>query len=157
MRPYLVPGESTMVSHNESHRPGPHRLPSLAAVHTGQRSADAGHPGGCVGAKSAAAATQVISPWRFFFADIGSEMRASVLAFMTKHATTPNTISAHLLSQPRLLSTTEVIDLLGVTRHTLCAWARASKIPAVRLPDNSYAFDPGALASWIEGRTTQAN
>jgi excisionase family DNA binding protein len=51
------------------------------------------------------------------------------------------------------MTTTEVIDLLRTTRHTLCAWARTGKIPAVRTPGNGYLFDPVALATWMEERS----
>lgn len=51
------------------------------------------------------------------------------------------------------LSTAEVIVLIGCTRNTLCAYVRARHIPAVRV-GTSYLYDPGALADWLEARTT---
>ena len=51
-----------------------------------------------------------------------------------------------------MLTTTEVIAFLQTTRHTLCSWVWAGKIPAVRLPGNSYAFDPVTLADWLASR-----
>lgn len=52
-----------------------------------------------------------------------------------------------------MMTTTEVMDLLRVTRGTLCAWTRKRLLPATRMPDNSYLFCPDSLASWIEQRT----
>lgn len=62
------------------------------------------------------------------------------------------TLTANLLTRNSMMSTAEVMAFLGVTRHTLCAWVRASKIPAIRMPGNGYAFDPRALHQWIAQR-----
>jgi excisionase family DNA binding protein len=67
--------------------------------------------------------------------------------------TTPGSIVAQLKLRHSLISSTEVMEILGVSRNTLCAWVRTHKIPAVRIgKDNK--FDPIVLAQWIEERQT---
>jgi excisionase family DNA binding protein len=51
------------------------------------------------------------------------------------------------------LSTVEVMNLIHVTRNTLCEWVRTGHITAVRR-GNRYLFDPCMLADWLEQRTT---
>jgi hypothetical protein len=38
------------------------------------------------------------------------------------------------------------------TKGTLCAWVRAGKINAYRMPDNSYLFDEAYILTWLESR-----
>lgn len=71
---------------------------------------------------------------------------------MKQHKTA--TLTTDLRNRKTMMTTTEVIDLLRTTRHTLCGWVRAGKIPAVRLPGNSYAFDPLKLADWLAERSS---
>ena len=71
---------------------------------------------------------------------------------MKAHQST--SLVADLRSHKTMLTTTEAIALLRTTRHTLCAWVRAGKIPAVRTPANSYIFDPVALAGWMQERSS---
>ena len=51
-----------------------------------------------------------------------------------------------------MLTTTETMELLRTTRATLCGWVRKNLIPAMRMPDNSYLFDPRQIADWMEAR-----
>ncbi|ADW67171.1 helix-turn-helix domain-containing protein [Granulicella tundricola] len=51
------------------------------------------------------------------------------------------------------LSTLETMDLLDMSRGTLCEWVRAGRISAVR-KGNAYLFDPRRLADWLAERTT---
>jgi excisionase family DNA binding protein len=51
------------------------------------------------------------------------------------------------------LTTSEVMELLRCRRNTLCDWVRDGRIPAARV-GNSYLFDPGRIADWIDQRTT---
>jgi excisionase family DNA binding protein len=51
------------------------------------------------------------------------------------------------------LSTIEAMELLRVTRNTLCEWVRIGRITAIRR-GNGYLFDPHVLADWLEQRTT---
>jgi DNA-binding transcriptional MerR regulator len=53
-----------------------------------------------------------------------------------------------------MMTTSEVMALARVTRATLCGWVRKNLIPAIRMPDNSYLYDPAAIADWLEQRTT---
>jgi excisionase family DNA binding protein len=71
---------------------------------------------------------------------------------MRRDDTTPNdTIIGRLRHRTSYLSSTEVMEILGVTRNTLCAWVRSNAIPAVRVgKDNK--FDPLQLAAWLEER-----
>jgi predicted site-specific integrase-resolvase len=65
-----------------------------------------------------------------------------------------DTIIDDLRARTTMLTTSEVMALIRVTRATLCGWVRKSLIPATRMPDNSYLFCPAAIASWMEQRTT---
>lgn len=51
-----------------------------------------------------------------------------------------------------MLTTLEVMSLIRKKRGTLCSYVRRGIIPALRLPDNSYLFDPHQLADWMEAR-----
>jgi len=51
------------------------------------------------------------------------------------------------------LSSKEVMDLLDVTRNTLCEWVRAGRLAAFRV-GNAYIYDPRILAEWLEKRQT---
>lgn len=53
-----------------------------------------------------------------------------------------------------LLTTTEVMSILRKNRNTICRWTREGKLPAVRMPDNSYLYDPVAIREWIALRTS---
>jgi predicted transcriptional regulator of viral defense system len=66
---------------------------------------------------------------------------------------TPGSLVAQLKLRHSLISSTEVMEILGVSRNTLCAWASTQKIPAVRIAKNN-KFDPIVLARWIEERQT---
>jgi excisionase family DNA binding protein len=92
--------------------------------------------------------------WVFFKKKIAVEFKVvlhpSVLAHMKAYRATP---SASTSSLPKLLTTTEVMPLLRVTtRGTLCAWVRAGKLPAIRMPDNSYCFDEAVIMAWLDNR-----
>jgi predicted DNA-binding transcriptional regulator AlpA len=54
-----------------------------------------------------------------------------------------------------LMSTTEVMALLGKTRQTICAWSRKGLLPAVRFPDGSFGFRRDAMENWIAERSTR--
>jgi excisionase family DNA binding protein len=75
----------------------------------------------------------------------------SVLTSMPKHNETPCTPSS---SRPKLLTSSEAMDRLRIAKGTLCAWVRAGKLPAIRMPDNSYGFDEAAIDAWLLSRHT---
>ena len=60
---------------------------------------------------------------------------------MKQNENVPITIITELRSRKPMLTTTELMALLRVTRGTLCGWARKGLVPSTRLPDNSYLFD----------------
>jgi hypothetical protein len=35
---------------------------------------------------------------------------------------------------------------------TLCGWCRGGRVPHMRMPDNSYLFDPVRIAAWMSDR-----
>jgi excisionase family DNA binding protein len=45
------------------------------------------------------------------------------------------------------------MELLQVTRNTLCDWVRRGRIAAIRV-GNAYVFDPHVLADWLGKRQT---
>lgn len=53
-------------------------------------------------------------------------------------------------------STIEAMNLLRVTRNTLCDWVRTGRITAIRR-GNGYLFDPGTLADWLDQRRTSGS
>jgi excisionase family DNA binding protein len=68
----------------------------------------------------------------------------------------PNsTVSDSLISQLKLrtsyLNTTEAMELLSVSRNTLCVWVTAGVVPAIRVGRDN-RFDPWELAQWLEER-----
>jgi predicted DNA-binding transcriptional regulator AlpA len=80
-------------------------------------------------------------------------MIGRVLAFMTRHAASPNTIVAQLRRRTTYVRATEVMSILGVTRNTLCDWINAGILPAFRLGKNNVC-DPTELADFLETRKT---
>jgi excisionase family DNA binding protein len=62
-----------------------------------------------------------------------------------------DTIITRLRARQSYLSTVEVMELLLVSRQTLCGWVRAGTIPATRVGSGN-VFDPLALASRLEAR-----
>jgi excisionase family DNA binding protein len=71
---------------------------------------------------------------------------------MTKNESIPNgTIIDQLKGRKSYLTSTEVMEITGVTRQTLCTWVQRGVIQAVRIGKGN-AFDPGTLAAWLEAR-----
>jgi excisionase family DNA binding protein len=72
-----------------------------------------------------------------------------------QESTTKNTMIDDLRTRKEMMTTTEIMALLRITRGTLCGWCRAGKLPHMRLPDNSYLFDPGTVSTWMQKRTIE--
>jgi excisionase family DNA binding protein len=64
---------------------------------------------------------------------------------------TQPTIIDQLSTRKTYVSSTEAIDILGITRQTFCAWVRQGKLAAVRI-GNAYMVDPSVLSSWLRAR-----
>lgn len=60
----------------------------------------------------------------------------------------------NLRQRKSFLTTKEVMELLQLRRNTVCDWAQAGRIPAVRTA-SGYRFDPGVLADWLAARSTK--
>jgi excisionase family DNA binding protein len=45
------------------------------------------------------------------------------------------------------------MELLLVTRNTLCEWVRTGRLAAIRV-GNAYLYDPQVLADWLTKRQT---
>jgi hypothetical protein len=80
----------------------------------------------------------------FFSPNLGWE-GAAVFPFMKVHTATSN---------DTLLTTTELMQKLRRSRHTICAWVRAGRLPAVRMPAGSYAFHPADIQKRLASRST---
>ncbi len=52
----------------------------------------------------------------------------------------------------RLLTETDVADVLGLTSRQVLRLARLGQLPFVRLPGNAVRFEPADLAVWIAAR-----
>ena len=61
----------------------------------------------------------------------------------------------HLRRRRTYLSTREM-ELLHVTRNTLCAWVRRGRVTAIRI-GNRCVFDPHLLADWLGKRQTMSS
>jgi excisionase family DNA binding protein len=59
-----------------------------------------------------------------------------------------------LRARTGLLTIPEVKDLLGFHEVTLRDWARAGRLPALRIA-GVWRFDPVELAAWVEARRTR--
>ena len=51
------------------------------------------------------------------------------------------------------VGSTEVMNIFGVSRKTLCQWIRNGTLPAFKIGKN-YVCAPVLLAAWIEERST---
>lgn len=56
-----------------------------------------------------------------------------------------------LTTRKGLLSITELAELFGRNRQTIWRWAKAGKLPAIRV-GAKIAFDPGAILKVVEAR-----
>lgn len=65
-------------------------------------------------------------------------------------ATLP-TIIDQLASRKTYVSSTECLDILGITRQTFCLWVREGKLKALRI-GNAYVVDPVYLSQWLMAR-----
>ena len=71
---------------------------------------------------------------------------------MTHYESTRPTIIEQLKRRSAYMRTTEVMELLDVTRGTLCRWVREGAIAAIRIgKDNK--FDPAAIIRFLEARS----
>jgi excisionase family DNA binding protein len=50
----------------------------------------------------------------------------------------------------RLLTAREVAGMLAVSPETVLRWARAGKVPSVRLPSGAIRFVPDQIDVWLE-------
>jgi hypothetical protein len=66
--------------------------------------------------------------------------------------TQSETIIDNLRTRKTMLTSSEIMDLLRITRARLCGWCWAGKVPHLRMPDNSYLFDPVRIAAWMSDR-----
>lgn len=58
-----------------------------------------------------------------------------------------------LRQRENYLTSKEVMELLQVTRNTLCHWVRARRMVAIR-GGNGYRYDPRVMADWLSKRET---
>jgi hypothetical protein len=57
----------------------------------------------------------------------------------------------------RLLTDTDAADILQMPAARLARFAKANKVPYVRLPDGEIRFDPDDLREWVETLKQPAN
>jgi excisionase family DNA binding protein len=75
------------------------------------------------------------------------------MARTTTHETAQPSIIDQLRQRRTYMRTTEVMELLDVTRGTLCGWVREGMIAAVRIgKDNK--FDPAEVVRYLTARAT---
>ena len=84
---------------------------------------------------------------------LGAGRMERVFPFMTPNTTTVSPMIVSLLvNRKTLLISTEVMAILRTTKNTLCKWVRENGLPATKMPDNSYRFDPVELLNWWQNR-----
>ncbi|MFY9939814.1 MAG: helix-turn-helix domain-containing protein [Silvibacterium sp.] len=66
------------------------------------------------------------------------------------HPRFPATVFDQLRGRTTMLVTTEVMAILRRSKNTVCKWVREDGLPAFRMPDHSYLFDPLQLLQWLE-------
>jgi len=64
------------------------------------------------------------------------------------------TLVQKLHARSGLLTIADVSELLGFHQVTLRDWARAGRLPALRIA-GQWRFDPVELAAWVEARRTR--
>jgi excisionase family DNA binding protein len=62
------------------------------------------------------------------------------------------TIIDQLRARKGYVTSTAVMELLGISRQTLWSWISEGRIQAVRI-GKTYKFDPAHLIAWLEART----
>ena len=77
--------------------------------------------------------------------------RRRVLTRMVRNETAEPTIIDQLKQRRTYMRTTEVMELLDVTRGTLCGWVRAGTISAVRIGKEN-KFDPAEVVRYLTAR-----
>lgn len=53
----------------------------------------------------------------------------------------------------QLLNISELSEKIGFSKVTIYKWAKANKIPHVRMPGNDIRFNTQKIEEWIELRT----
>ena len=72
---------------------------------------------------------------------------------MTHRETAQSTIIDRLKQRTAFMRTTEVMELFGVTRATLCGWVRTGTIAAVRIGKEN-KFDPAEVIRYLTVHAT---
>jgi excisionase family DNA binding protein len=80
-------------------------------------------------------------------------LRPGVLALMSRNETAQSTIIGQLKQRRTYMRTTEVMELFGVTRATLCGWVRSGTIAAVRIGKEN-KFDPAEVVRYLTAHAT---
>lgn len=55
-----------------------------------------------------------------------------------------------------MLRSSEMADLLGITKKKMIELANAGHVPAVRLPSGHYRFDPEAVIAALQNDVSEA-
>jgi excisionase family DNA binding protein len=72
---------------------------------------------------------------------------------MTHCETAQSSIIDRLKQRRTFMRTTEVMELFGITRATLCGWVRSGTIAAVRIGKEN-KFDPSEVVRYITVHAT---
>jgi excisionase family DNA binding protein len=72
---------------------------------------------------------------------------------MREHETAQPSIIDQLKLRRTYMRTKEVMEILDVTRGTLCQWVREGAINAVRMGKEN-KFDPAEVVRYLSARTT---
>lgn len=72
---------------------------------------------------------------------------------MTRNETGQSTIIDQLKQRRNFMRTTEVMELFGVARATLCGWVRSGTIAAVRIGKEN-KFDTAEVVRYLSAHAT---
>jgi predicted site-specific integrase-resolvase len=45
---------------------------------------------------------------------------------------------------------------LSISYQTMCAWSKAGKVPAIRMPDGSWRYRRAEIDAWLADRSNRA-
>ena len=57
------------------------------------------------------------------------------------------------LSPTELLTSLDLCAELNVSFQTMCAWSKAGKAPAIRMPDGSWRYRWSEIDAWLAARS----
>ena len=54
-----------------------------------------------------------------------------------------------------LITSRQLAEELSISYQTMCAWSKAGKVPAIRMPDGSWRYHREAIDAWLASRSNR--